>query len=396
MKKLLFVLVMLFNITAVFSLDINSSFGFQKQSSEDKYQQYVGKAFLVRPAFGKLETWDKSGILYSDYLDNMIYTISKITVKYVLLNNKPNKLIKVQAVGKNTYGSIRFKTYEDNPLKRDYIGSLIKYPLIDHMPIVFIEPFMKYKAELIGKTISHEMVNDEYEITDVFIGNGTDGGEPNVAVKNKRTGDVVKCKYSDVHTAPFEEALKGRYNTTLVKVEMPEDSKERYGEFKIVQDDGIDKYSFSDSIIDIFIYGNEEEFLFKLKNVSDHSIKVIWNEAAFVGIDGNSSKIMHSGIKYSERDSDQPATTIIKGASINDLAAPINNVYYSEGELLFNTIVGTGWKTKSMLPAKYEGKDLGEIRLMLPIQVKDVINEYTFVFKVSYTYDHPELLKAEK
>ena len=36
------------------------------------------------------------------------------------------------------------------------------------------------------------------------------------------------------------------------------------------------------------------------------------------------------------------------------------------------------------------------VRLMLPIQIRDVINEYTFIFKVYYTYDHPELLKNEK
>lgn len=35
----------------------------------------------------------------------------------------------------------------------------------------------------------------------------------------------------------------------------------------------------------------------------------------------------------------------------------------------------------------------GQLRLMLPIQVKDVVNEYTFVFDVKYVYDHPERLK---
>lgn len=33
---------------------------------------------------------------------------------------------------------------------------------------------------------------------------------------------------------------------------------------------------------------------------------------------------------------------------------------------------------------------------MLPIQVKDVVNEYTFVFKVYYSYDHPELLNQDQ
>ena len=38
---------------------------------------------------------------------------------------------------------------------------------------------------------------------------------------------------------------------------------------------------------------------------------------------------MHSGIKYSEKEGDQPASTIIKGAKLDDVAVPINKVYYS-------------------------------------------------------------------
>ena len=34
----------------------------------------------------------------------------------------------------------------------------------------------------------------------------------------------------------------------------------------------------------------------------------------------------------------------------------------------------------------------GQLRLMLPIQIKEVINEYIFIFDVSYVYNHPERL----
>ena len=104
---------------------------------------------------------------------------------------------------------------------------------------------------------------------------------------------------------------------------------------------------------------------------------------------------MHAGVKYSQREGDQPATTVIKGAKIDDLACPTANVYYDKGSTIGYTTVGNGWKTRSMFPSEYKGKDAGEIRLMLPIQVKDVVNEYTFVFKVYYKYSHPELLNQE-
>ena len=39
-----------------------------------------------------------------------------------------------------------------------------------------------------------------------------------------------------------------------------------------------------------------------------------------------------------------------------------------------------------------EGK---QVSLMLPIQIKDVVNEYIFVFDLKYKYNHPERLNLE-
>lgn len=400
MKKLFSVLVLLLNISIALAFDTNLSFGIKQQKTADGYQQYVGKSFFVRPAYGKLETWRKSGFEYDKDYDGKTFTITKVTVKDVTLNDKPNKEITVMAVEDGGKKKIKFKGYEEISVKVSIWSGIKRWPLIGWMPIVFVEPFNEFKQKHIGETITHEMVKDQYEIVDVFIGKFTvkEGtlAAPMYTVRNKRTGETVKCPYNEVHETPFISALEGRYKTALVKVEKPEDAANRYGETKTIQDDGIDKYSYKDDIIDIIIFGTKEQFSFVLKNISPHSLKIIWNEAAFVGLDGSTSKIMHVGTKFSQRESDQPATVVIKGAKIDDVATPTANVYYDEGVRVGYDRYGSGWKTKSMLPEEYKGKEIGEIRLMLPIQVKDVVNEYTFVFKVYYTYDHPELLNADK
>ncbi len=400
MKKVVFLLTLMLSYITAFAFDISTNFGFNEQKSAEAYQQYVGKRFMVRPAYGQLETWNKSGFKYKESHAGKIYTISKITVKNITLNNKPNKEISVTAIENGSNKKIKFKGYEEVSVKVSVWSGVQKYPLIAYMPITFIEPFENFKKEHIGEIIRHDIVKDQYEITDIFIGKGIGEddaiAETNVKVKNMRTGEILECPYSKIETAPFKEALKGKYKTALLKVEKPENSANRYGETKIIEDAGIDKYSYNDSIINIVIFGTSEQFNFVLKNVSNYSLKIIWNEAAFVGLDGTSSKIMHVGTKYSEREGNQPATTIIKGAKIEDLATPTSNVYYDEGISIGYSIIGNGWKTRSMLPETYIGKEAGEIRLMLPIQIKDIINEYTFVFKVYYSYDHPELLNTEK
>lgn len=318
----------------------------------------------------------------------------------MVLNGKQNKEISIQAISSEDKSKVKFKGYEEGSGKYSTWSGVKRYPLIGWMPIVFTEPFDDFKNKHIGETITNDVVKDQYEITNCFMGKGADNdyatSKVNVTVKNKRTGDTLSCVYSKVNIAPFAEALNGSYKTALVRVEKPEDSTNRYGDTKAITDEGIDKYSYTDSIIDRLIYGTEEQFNFVLKNISQHSIKLIWSEAVFVGLDGVSSKVMHIGIKYSQRENDQPASTIIKGAKLVDCATPTSNVYYNEGVAIGYETIGNGWEIRSMLPDEYKGTVAGEIKLMLPIKIKDIINEYTFVFKVYYTYDHPELLNADK
>ena len=400
MKKNLFLFALLLNAVLSFAFDTNMNYGINQQKTIEGYQQYVGKSFFVRPAFGTLETWKKSGFEYNKTYEGKTYTITKISVKDVTLNDKPNREVTVQALEDGGKGKIKFKGYEEVSVKVSAWSGIKQWPLIGWMPIVFVEPFNDFKQKHIGETVTHELVKDQYEIVDVYIGQEGSGNVsiamPMYTVKNKRTGETVNCPYTKVKDTPFASALKGSYKTALIKVEKPEDTTNRYGETKTIQDAGVDKYFYNDSIIDITIFGTKEKFSFVLKNISAHSLKIIWNEAAFVGLDGSTSKIMHVGTKFSQREGDQPATVVIKGAKIDDVATPTANVYYDEGFKVGYSTVGNGWKTKSMLPEEYKGKEAGVIRLMLPIQVKDVVNEYTFVFRVYYTYDHPELLHADK
>lgn len=259
-------------------------------------------------------------------------------------------------------------------------------------------------AGILGKVFSNEKVKATYKVIDIVqrenSSYSSDYRYKTVYVGQKVGGDEIMetsdVNYTGKSIEPnfFEEALKGGYISVLSSVEKPSDSSKRYGKTTTIEDTdkGITKYSYIDDIIDILIVGGSEEFSFELKNVGDNSIKIIWNEAAFVDFDGNTSKIMHAGTKYSQRESDQPATTIIRGAKINDCATPTVNVYYDEGTTIGYKTYGNGWKTKSMYPNKVISNP-GQVRLMIPIQVKDVINEYIFVFDVKYVYKHPELLK---
>lgn len=120
---------------------------------------------------------------------------------------------------------------------------------------------------------------------------------------------------------------------------------------------------------------------FELTNKTDATIKVIWDDAAFIDIEGTSGKVMHEGIKYIDRSNSQPPTSIIKGAKISDVAIPTANVYYASGSY-------GGWRTSPLIfnkaGTKNESLDNKVVKLFLPIVVNTKTIEYIFTFQSNF------------
>ena len=246
-----------------------------------------------------------------------------------------------------------------------------------------------HKSE-IGKVFENPQVKAKYEVTDVSLSIEEDKDDYKkkilkfYTVKNTISGKESKYVAAKARTLCFEEDLSGGYVSTLAKVEKPSNPSVKYGKTTTVEDKGITKYSYEDNFISIIIFGSSTKFSFTLKNVSQNSLKLLWDDAVFVDYKGSTSKVMHSGIRYSQREASQPASTIIKGASLDDIACPTSNVRYSD--------VLKEWVTESMYPSGVT-MDTKQVQLMLPIQIKDVVNEYIFVFNINYKYRYPERLK---
>lgn len=229
----------------------------------------------------------------------------------------------------------------------------------------------------VGEVYSHPRVKHSYKIV------GMNSSSQYIAI-NTISNQRKLCNINNIEEDIFSEDLSGKYVSVLCKVEKPSNPSIRYGKTETMESSSdITQYSYVDNVIDMLIIGDSKEFSFTLKNISDNTIKIIWDEAVFVNFDGSTEKVMHKGIKFSEKDGAKPATTIIRNAKLEDTIIPTHLVYYREA---FEC-----WDTYSMYPRE-KGLKPGQIRLMLPIQIKDVINEYVFVFDVIYVYNHPEVL----
>ena len=177
------------------------------------------------------------------------------------------------------------------------------------------------------------------------------------------------------------------YSVGLSSVESPADAKQQFGETKVVtfNEEGVSKYRYEDDYINIVWYVGLKQFNFTLNNKSGHSLKVNWDDISFVDTKGQVGRVMHSGVKYSERNNSQPATTVPKGASISDILLPTENVYFVSGQY-------GGWRENYLLPCVYQTPEafnagasslVGKtMTIMMPIMIENVQNDYTFTFNI--------------
>ncbi|MCF2498358.1 hypothetical protein [Dyadobacter chenhuakuii] len=126
---------------------------------------------------------------------------------------------------------------------------------------------------------------------------------------------------------------------------------------------------------------------FELKNKSDQTIKVIWDDAAFISMSNESGRIFHKGIKLIDRENPQPPSSIYKGTTLSDLIAPTSYTKYVSGQY-------GGWRADPLIPVtqgvmstkiEYLPAFIGQtMRVVLPLKIEDKVLEYIFIFKTQF------------
>ncbi|MDY2832260.1 MAG: hypothetical protein SOU49_05905 [Sodaliphilus pleomorphus] len=193
----------------------------------------------------------------------------------------------------------------------------------------------------------------------------------------------------------FLKSYTAKYDVSLATVESPADARAQFGETKVASftDGQINKYRYEDDYIDIVWYVSSTQFNFDLKNKSNHTIKINWDDISYVDCEGKTGRVMHSGVKYNERNNSQPASTIPKGASLSDILLPTDNVYFTSGKY-------GGWNERLLIPSIYQNQEafakeassyVGKtMKILMPIMIENVQNDYTFEFTINSLLN-PEL-----
>ena len=142
--------------------------------------------------------------------------------------------------------------------------------------------------------------------------------------------------------------------------------------------------SYIDDMIAIdWSYIYKARLNFKLKNNTKSTIRIMWDDAAYVNASGSTDRVMHAGVKYINRNESQPPSSVPAGAYIEDAVIPTSVIAFmpyvgwTEGNLF--TVSVDSREAKKQLENTY-GKT---VKVLLPIESNGIITDYEFSFTVT-------------
>ncbi|MEY2833582.1 MAG: hypothetical protein RLZZ574_2841 [Cyanobacteriota bacterium] len=135
---------------------------------------------------------------------------------------------------------------------------------------------------------------------------------------------------------------------------------------------------FEDDNINITWIFDKKQLGFVLKNKTNSPIKIDWNQVSYIDVNSSAQKVIHSGVKYVNRNEYMSSTLVPPTAKIEDIIYPSDNISYISGKY-------GGWSEKPMFPegeeAKmYEGQTFS---VFMPMEINGEVKNYTFTFDIN-------------
>lgn len=198
---------------------------------------------------------------------------------------------------------------------------------------------------------------------------------------------------------------RAKYDFGLTNVNRSGNVDSKYGE-KAITEGGKDNskgYFFEDKVVKIFWKPSARDIDFTITNKTETSIQIIWDEAAYVDENNKSHRVIHSGVKFNDRNTSQPPSIIAAKGSLDDNISSADSWYFVtyDEQTIYKPM---GWNQNPMFPdyqnrgstilliggkpqetnfpnqvKSYIGK---QIKVVLPIRIQGETTEYTFAFNI--------------
>lgn len=186
------------------------------------------------------------------------------------------------------------------------------------------------------------------------------------------------------------------YNVQLQSVERSDRAEKRYGAYALTQTNGEEEaqQAYEDGLLRATWVFDNTSMLLGVENKTPHSLWIRLDKGNFVMLGGQRSRLLRGDMSYRERDGQVPPLIvpgtdpiIESSASASVHVLPRRNVTvtnYSGSGRGYGTIKEILQPTGARSDSAEVRKNIGRrFSVTLPIETRDAIDNYTFIFEVT-------------
>ena len=144
---------------------------------------------------------------------------------------------------------------------------------------------------------------------------------------------------------------------------------------------------FQDKNISVSFTVNEQGFEMHFENLSPHNLKILWDRAEYTDVRRQTKRIMHSGVRFPDRNNPIPDQFVLSQSSVQETVIPISNVYMLPQRKGYD--VHPLFALDSNVAAGLKGKTFN---LFIPVEINRQIIPYNF--KIEITDSVKETIKG--
>jgi len=171
---------------------------------------------------------------------------------------------------------------------------------------------------------------------------------------------------------------RAHYVLSLVEVEVPD------GFANSDAEPAVGSSSFEDDWVLVDWVPTSKHLSFSLTNRSASAISIIWDDTRYVDEEGEQHRVVHEGVKYSERNEPQPVTVVLQDETVFDYVFPSDHfrvdwpsVY--ERPLFEETHLADNPSRLQKKARTYVGKS---VAVRLRLLVDETAGDYVFMFRI--------------
>jgi hypothetical protein len=187
---------------------------------------------------------------------------------------------------------------------------------------------------------------------------------------------VMEVKKDDYK--PYSIALRDIRDGQTLNIRLVKINKVRYRlSYRLASPTPSDTLQYRDASVAVSFSVSDTAFQLRFENLSPEAVKIVWDRAQYIDATEQPHQLMHSGIRFQERNNLIPNQIVQPRAVLQEGIFPIGNVSVRPGTRFYD--VKPLFQLDGDAAQELKGKT---IKLFIPVEVNRAIIAYNFVIEI--------------